>query len=322
MKFFHIQLHPNVPKQSVEYAEKCLQYTKAIGRGLGPIPRRLQGKPLSSFLNDDCQKIMKNDPWQTASVKNERDLTRGDVGLVRGGRQPVALVEITGPDYFAEKDEPWGWYQYRHPVRIIGWYDRDVTRWPKIRFKASGPSTFQLLTGKSNTRRGVELWLAHYKSVKIPRNRKEDGEANNSVTEIGNGKRREGYKYRPTNELIRAEQREDKLVRDFQALLEGHGRSTTRLKYKGNLCCDIYESTRKNLIEAKGTTTRQDIRMAIGQLFDYRLLTQKADGNELKLAILLPKRPERDVELLLDSIGIGLIWKEKIPSLTIVARPL
>jgi hypothetical protein len=32
---------------------------------------------------------------------------------------------------------------------------------------------------------------------------------------------------------------------------------------------DVYDATRRNLVEAKGTGTREAVRMAIGQLADY-----------------------------------------------------
>jgi hypothetical protein len=49
--------------------------------------------------------------------------------------------------------------------------------------------------------------------------------------------------------------------------------------------------------------------MAIGQLFDYKQLMQKARKGISRLALLLPERPARDMEDLLTSLKIGIIWK-------------
>lgn len=159
-KLFHIQLHPGRPDESVKYAEKCLERTKAIGRDIPSRKRR----PLSEFTDADCEKVF-DDPREVADLKNLRDLREGDIGLVRGGAKPVALVEVTGRHFYREhRPTKWEWYPYRLPVRLLGWYERDCKRWPDIAsFKAPAPGTFQLLTGsKSQTRKALERWLAHY----------------------------------------------------------------------------------------------------------------------------------------------------------------
>jgi hypothetical protein len=70
------------------------------------------------------------------------------------------------------------------------------------------------------------------------------------------------------------------------------------------LRADMYEPSRKLLIEAKGAATRVNIRMAIGELADYmRFVRQKT------LAVLLPERPSTDLEALLKSQKIQLIWR-------------
>jgi hypothetical protein len=70
------------------------------------------------------------------------------------------------------------------------------------------------------------------------------------------------------------------------------------------LRADMYEPSRKLLIEAKGAATRVNVRMAIGELADYmRFLRPKT------LAVLLPERPSTDLEALLKSQKIQLIWR-------------
>ena len=64
---------------------------------------------------------------------------------------------------------------------------------------------------------------------------------------------------------------------------------------------------RRNLIEAKGTISRQDIRMAVGQLLDYAYQMRNDLGDPNK-AILLPKEPNQGDVGWLESVGISVIW--------------
>jgi hypothetical protein len=69
------------------------------------------------------------------------------------------------------------------------------------------------------------------------------------------------------------------------------------------LACDIVDDQQGLLIEAKSSASRQDVRMAIGQLLDYRRhLAPKA-----KLAVLVPERPSDDLLTLLGSLGIDAL---------------
>ena len=61
------------------------------------------------------------------------------------------------------------------------------------------------------------------------------------------------------------------------------------------------------LIEVKSACDAGQIRMAIGQLFDY-WLNLKGNLDTPHIAMLLPHRPNDDVVKLLESIGIGLMW--------------
>jgi len=73
------------------------------------------------------------------------------------------------------------------------------------------------------------------------------------------------------------------------------------------LFTDLYDTTTGTLIEAKGSVRRESIRMAIGQLADYR----RHVGNGLNgLAVLLPSEPRPDLLDLLGSQRITVIWPE------------
>jgi len=103
--------------------------------------------------------------------------------------------------------------------------------------------------------------------------------------------------------------REQTLVRSYKEYLEKRGSTVIRLLIQPAgearpLVSDLYDATRKNLVEAKGTGTREAVRMAIGQLADYGRFAD--DG--ARQAVLLPERPREDLEALLRTQGIFCIW--------------
>jgi hypothetical protein len=68
--------------------------------------------------------------------------------------------------------------------------------------------------------------------------------------------------------------------------------------------CDLYLPEKNVLIEAKPSDRRTDIRMAIGQLLDYRHFEETAPGT----AILLPHAPSAEIRGFLTALGIGIVW--------------
>jgi hypothetical protein len=72
------------------------------------------------------------------------------------------------------------------------------------------------------------------------------------------------------------------------------------------LFTDLYIRADLELIEAKGTVDRNAIRMAIGQLFDYRRFLP----TDVRCAVLLPERPRPDLCALLISLGITIYYPE------------
>lgn len=102
--------------------------------------------------------------------------------------------------------------------------------------------------------------------------------------------------------------REYELVRDFELHLLSLGRTTGRRKITlgsdRRLWTDIVDESEERLYEAKAAASRSNIRMAIGQLLDYRRHTGIA-----KLSVLVPDEPEPDLKQLLVEIGIGLVYR-------------
>lgn len=106
--------------------------------------------------------------------------------------------------------------------------------------------------------------------------------------------------------------REAKLSDDFQAFLESKQHQVGRFQISveglsSTLRTDLYDGTACVLYEAKGTTSREDVRMAIGQLLDYRRHVSPPDPT---LAVLLPEEPHSDLRALLASTNIALVYRE------------
>lgn len=117
------------------------------------------------------------------------------------------------------------------------------------------------------------------------------------------------YRVKSSKEVRIARRREANLVRHYHEWLEKQGRNLRTLTL-GNLKCDAYEKARRNLIEAKASSSREHIRMAVGQLLDYAFNIEKSYG-KLNLAILVPDRPEPKSVRWLSQLGIGLVWEER-----------
>ncbi len=113
----------------------------------------------------------------------------------------------------------------------------------------------------------------------------------------------------PHREPYEAERRESGLVQALATQLRAADHEICRLQIvpKGEfkpLFTDLYDVTADALIEAKGSVTRETIRMAIGQLADYARFVPTA-----RKVILLPSRPRPDLEELVRSQSIDLIWE-------------
>lgn len=116
-----------------------------------------------------------------------------------------------------------------------------------------------------------------------------------------------GYKVRTREQVREARKREKELLDDYKQWLKKQGRHLSVLPY-GRLECDAWEKERQNLIEAKGSTSREDIRMAVGQLFDYSF-QGKEKYKQPNMAILFLKKPPLERLEWLEPLGIKIIWR-------------
>ncbi|MGH7941370.1 MAG: hypothetical protein ACREFR_09890 [Limisphaerales bacterium] len=119
------------------------------------------------------------------------------------------------------------------------------------------------------------------------------------------------YEVRTKKKVFRARKIEAMLLEDYQNFLMGQKRSYQEVRYFGGMWCDAYETGRKSLIEAKSSTDRGCIRMAVGQILDYAFQGRKEFPKQ-NMAILLPRKPaDSNVEKWLHSLKIYLIWRGK-----------
>ncbi|GAA2368232.1 restriction endonuclease [Streptomyces sparsogenes] len=114
----------------------------------------------------------------------------------------------------------------------------------------------------------------------------------------------------PNLEEREAERREAPLVTAYRDHLKAQGHNVTRKKIvpAGEvrpLFTDLHDTTDNVLIEAKGSVTREAVRMAIGQLYDYRRYIKPTPS----LAVLLPSRPREDLIELCNLSGASVIWR-------------
>jgi len=105
-----------------------------------------------------------------------------------------------------------------------------------------------------------------------------------------------------------ADRRESRLVARYRTHVEAQGGQLVRQRIdppgERSLYTDLFAPDRNLLIEAKGSVTRESIRLAIGQLLDYqRFFDPRPD-----LAMLLPSKPRPDLVELLGALGIVIIF--------------
>ena len=106
------------------------------------------------------------------------------------------------------------------------------------------------------------------------------------------------------------ERREQRLVLAYRDHLADRGHTVTRHTYRLadsgiTLACDLVDETAGVLYEAKGDMLRSSVRMAVGQLLDYR----RFERRPMRLGVLLPRAPSRDLANLVRSVPASPVWR-------------
>ena len=112
----------------------------------------------------------------------------------------------------------------------------------------------------------------------------------------------------PDRDPYELERREAALVHKYREHLRRQGHRVSRLRVvppgeSYPLYSDLWDETALELIEAKGTATRDQLRAAVGQLLDYgRFVDAK------HRSVLLPSRPRADLLAYLHAVGVDAIY--------------
>jgi len=99
---------------------------------------------------------------------------------------------------------------------------------------------------------------------------------------------------------------EARLVDDYVEWVGNAARFGHNYIRSAGLFVDLFDLTHWRLIEAKSNSSREAIRMAVGQLLDYK---RYYDGRHPSLAVLLPEKPSVACRQYVADSKINLIWK-------------
>lgn len=108
----------------------------------------------------------------------------------------------------------------------------------------------------------------------------------------------------------RARRDEGHLVQMFENYLRAKGHLVNRRRFtlpkgQGTLITDTFDQSEQVLYEAKSDIKRSTVRLALGQLLDYRRLFDMP----VRARILLPDRPTDDLVELLHEYDVGLTYQ-------------
>jgi 5-methylcytosine-specific restriction protein A len=113
-----------------------------------------------------------------------------------------------------------------------------------------------------------------------------------------------------------AQRKEAALCAAYEKHLTAQGHDVARFQItpKGKattLITDLYDVTLHRLYEAKGTATRRDVRMALGQILDYSRFARTDNHPEPpERAVLLPHRPDDDLCDLLAEYKVAVVYRD------------
>jgi hypothetical protein len=115
----------------------------------------------------------------------------------------------------------------------------------------------------------------------------------------------------PDREPYEMERAEAGLVHRYRRFLLSRGHNVSRAKIippgeGAPLYSDLWDETTGELVEAKASVARDHIRMAVGQMLDYRRFVSGAKT----FTILVPQRPRDDLVAFIHSVGLGVLYPD------------
>lgn len=114
----------------------------------------------------------------------------------------------------------------------------------------------------------------------------------------------------PDREPYELERIEATLVHRYRRYLVGLGHEVSRLRVvpsgEGSpIYSDLWDETARELIEAKGSVTRDHLRHAVGQLIDYSRFVDAETTS-----VLVPSRPRPDLLAYLKAAGVNVLYPD------------
>lgn len=111
----------------------------------------------------------------------------------------------------------------------------------------------------------------------------------------------------PATDRLPGEERQ--LERDLEdAYIEWLGYRLRRQRHVGNRFIDLWDSTRRLLIESKASAADEYVWSAMGQAMFYRVLLADADADAV-IAVLLPAEPTEEMARCLRQYSVGVIYR-------------
>lgn len=167
MAFFHMQMHPDEDDQRITAAIAGINLGFiGLDFDISRSAPNLAALSLNDWQSADFEMAQKahteqhGRPGATRNLRQFHELKVGDIGLVRGGATPIALVRITGAYQFEPKPQDGAaWFRHRFPIQIMEMYDDYVIRDRMGPFTPPSQGTFQLLNGNSSTEKAIKRWL-------------------------------------------------------------------------------------------------------------------------------------------------------------------
>ncbi len=221
--------------------------------------------------------------------RGDQRMTGGNARILNHAREGNALRVFEGS---------------RGTVTYIGEFEVDDAQ----------PSYLAESTDREGQERQAIVFVLHPLSIKPPKSGPKLAEIFNAPSRVDIPVERqltERFYVDPTREPYEAERREQSLVLAFEAHLKALGHDVYRQQFRPPgearpILTDLFDATTGLLVEAKGSGRRSAIRMAIGQLADYRRFFK---GGEVRhLALLVPEEPREDLCHLLASQEIAWIF--------------
>ncbi|MEL3944489.1 hypothetical protein [Streptomyces sp. LNU-CPARS28] len=117
---------------------------------------------------------------------------------------------------------------------------------------------------------------------------------------------------RKPSDAVEITWREAELSDRFLAFLQGQGHEVERVKIRikgltATFWTDLYDVTDNVLYELKGSSGRNAVRMAIGQLHDY---SRHIPNKDAQLVVMLPEKPVDDLAELVAHAGMELVYED------------